>query len=113
MYGLTASFNAAMFMRLEIESITYAENAIHVSLSDGFAITSMTGIRYRGKSRSCHTSSAAGSTSAAGIIRPHDCWLADARDSEPVNEGDSGAVTPRRARVSLTHKHSARQTLAE
>jgi hypothetical protein len=48
MYGLTVAFNAAMFIGLEIESITYAENAIHLALSDGFAITSKTGIRYRG-----------------------------------------------------------------
>jgi hypothetical protein len=48
MYGLTVAFDAAMFIGLEIESITYAKNAIHLSLTDGFAITSMTGIRYRG-----------------------------------------------------------------
>jgi hypothetical protein len=37
-----------MFIGLEIESITYAEDAIHLSLSDGISITSTTGIRYRG-----------------------------------------------------------------
>jgi hypothetical protein len=48
MYGPTVTFDAAMFIGLEIDSITYAENAMHLSLSNGFAITSMTGIRYRG-----------------------------------------------------------------
>jgi hypothetical protein len=47
MYGLTVAFDAAMFLGLEVESITYGENAIHVSLDRGFAVTSMTSIRYR------------------------------------------------------------------
>lgn len=47
MYGLTARFDASMFVGLRIESVTFAENAIHVSLGKGFAITSTTWIRYR------------------------------------------------------------------
>lgn len=47
MHGIPKEFDATIFVNRELESITFASNAIHLDLGAGHAITAQKHLRYR------------------------------------------------------------------